>query len=146
MGISRGCIRIALDSSISSSDFIGCVLLSVLLPFFSTKSFYTRHGDILRAHHWNAFTNCHQGDLKHAQHMHTFSNTLTVFPLGQTLLFLWFCIKFPGRSCPVRVGSLAIFTSEVPTPLVLPVIHCPFLHWVLPSCTQWETQTAKMRC
>ena len=118
----------------------------VLLPFFANREFFYCSGDILRARHWNAFTDCHQGDLKHVQHMHIFSFTLTVFPLGQTFLFLCLCVKLPGCSCPMRVGSSAIFTSEAPIPCVPLAIHCPFLHKVLHSCTQWETQTAKMWC
>lgn len=106
------------------------------LCLFPQQSFCTCSGEILRAHHWNVFTDCHQGDLKHAQHLHIFSFTLTVFPLRKTFLCLWFCLKFPGCSCPVRAGSLAIFATETPTPRVLPGIHSPSCaEYFLPALT-----------
>lgn len=128
MGTSGGCILIALDcpNKHHLTLLATCFLLAMLLPSFSNREvLYLRLRDFKSLQ-----LKCiHQLSLRwfktRTKHIYIFSFTPTVFPLAKAFLFLWFCMKFPWCRRPVSIGSLAVFTTEAPTPCVLPAIHSP---------------------
>lgn len=134
MGINRDWIQIALDSS--KKSLLVSLLTACFLPpvFFLWKRFFpTYNGDILRACHWNGLISCHQGDLKHVQHMHIVSCMHTVFfwKNFHFVLILHIISRVQLLCESWQHGNYCHWSTHT----TCSSIHSfPFLHWVLSSC------------